>query len=131
MVRHIFSIAEQAFGWNAAEQRLTVVQHWTGFSAGRHAFVIVTDGVVTTQRAGTAGQVKGYYDSAAYLVRPHTVTQERARDRLEELGLPRAHRCPQCGDRLPIGGLYCTGCGLPDPINHSPAVPAEPVPVPI
>lgn len=97
--------------------RLIIAQRWAGFSHDRHAFVICVNDEITGQRAGFPQQVERDFAAASGQIRPHQITEEQARDRLERMSRPRERRCEGelCRARLPLGGLYCVRCGLPGP----------------
>lgn len=117
MPRPVFALAAQTIGYRRDTFKIIVVQHWTGFSAGRHAFAISVNDAITGKRAGFPKDTERDYASAAATLFRHAVTEEQARDLLERQSKPRERRCEdrKCRARLPLGGLYCTTCGLPGP----------------
>ncbi len=112
MPRPIFSLAEQVAAWRPDRRKLLIAQRWTGFSHRRHAFVLSMNDGVTGARADFPTNVDRSFADVKEMLRPYLVTEEQARDRLVELGLPREHHCTECEHRLPLGRLYCTNCGL-------------------
>lgn len=124
MIRQVFFRAEQLAAWFPDRRRLIVAQRWTGFAGGRHAFVSSVDDRTTIQRAGTPHATSDSFNALAASMRPHVVTEERARDRLVELGLPRERFCLECEAVLPLGWLYCMTCGLPRG-GHTTQAPAD------
>lgn len=113
-LRLVPHLADQAIGFRAETGVLLIAQRWTGFPGGRHAFVLSRNDEVTGQRAGPPGRVADEYAAAARQLAKWVVTEDRARDHLEEMGQPRQRQCAdrECDAKLPLGGLYCTVCGL-------------------
>jgi hypothetical protein len=115
--RPVFVLAAQTIGYRRDTFKIIVVQHWTGFPAGLHAFAISVNDAVTGKRVGFPKDTERDYASAAATLACHAVTEEQARSLLERQSKPRERRCEdrRCRARLPLGGLYCTTCGLPGP----------------
>lgn len=111
MPNPIPNLAEQFHAYRNETGVVVTIQRWTGFRGGRHAFVLVTNDTVTTQRACAPGQANDFYRTATAQLAGEVVTTDQARDRLERAGLPRQRQCSACDAKLPIGGLYCTTCG--------------------
>ncbi len=111
--RPVYVLAAQEIGYRPDTYRIIVAQHWTGFPGGRDAFAISVNDQVTGKRLGTPDIVAREYAAAAALLSHHRVTEDHARDLLERQQRPRERHCEQCRTRLPLGGLYCTRCGLP------------------
>lgn len=128
MPRPPFVLAAQTIGYRRDTFKIIVVQHWTGFSAGRHALAISVNDAITAKRAGSPTAVQRDYDTAAATLRQLVVTETQARDLLERQSKPRERHCEdrQCNARLPLGGLYCTRCGLPGPGQRLPGPPGRP-----
>lgn len=118
-MRQVFFRAEQLAAWFPDRQKVIVAQRWTGFPGRRHAFVSCVNDAVTVQRSGTSHTTTESYNALAAVMRPHVVTEERARDLLVELGLPRERLCQECEAVLPLGWLYCMTCGLPRGGHHT------------
>jgi hypothetical protein len=112
-VRQVFHRAEQLVAWFPDRGKLIVAQRWTGFSGGRQAFATSVNDTISIQRAGTPHSTTDSYNTLTAQMRPHAVTEERGRDHLAELGLPRERACLECSAVLPLGWLYCMVCGKP------------------
>jgi hypothetical protein len=127
-VRPVFRLLNQAMGLQRDACRLTVVQHWSGFSADRHALCISVNDAVTTKRAQSASAVRAQFAEIMDMLVPFPITEDQARDWLADNGRPRYRHCTGCAAQLPLGGLYCTRCGLPGtvPIGGDPT-PARPL----
>jgi hypothetical protein len=111
-IRQVFFLADQVIGWFPDRGLVIAAQRWTGFVGGRHAFAMSVNDVVSAQRAGTPGAVNDSFVEVAAKLHANFVTEEQARRHLAEIGHDE-RKCRDCSTRLPIGWLYCTGCGLP------------------
>ncbi len=117
-------LAAQAVGLACGGEKLIVVQRWTGFTGGRHALAICVNDAVTGRRVDRPEAVRADFNGAAGLLTP-SLTEEAARTWLVCHGLPGTRPCDTCGAVLPLGGLFCTSCGLPH--GHVTKTPVEAV----
>jgi hypothetical protein len=105
-------LADQMFGHRPDTGVVLAIQRWTGFPGGREAFAIAINGAVTLQRTNTSWHTTDDFRRAAAELAPWRVSEQEARDALEQMGRPRQQQCGDCATTLPIGGLYCVICGL-------------------
>lgn len=94
---------------------LVLAQRWSGFPGDRHAVVLVSWAAGRHPRRleqmGTARQILDRYRN--WICDQRIVGEDRAAAILGELGQVAYEACPECGERLPLGGRYCTACGRP------------------
>jgi hypothetical protein len=116
------NLMDQVCGARDRDGAVLTVQRWSGFLGDRHAWVVTVNGAVTHHRAGRPDHVADYFRRSAATIGATPLTEDQARVRL---GLFPALRCANCLHRLPIGGLYCTGCGTLRPQATAEAMSAD------
>lgn len=111
MPQQAISLVEQAFGLRA-DGSVVVIQHWAGFTRGKHGFAKVVNGTVVAMRPGGKRAVDVAFFNAKGGISDCQITEQEARDKLAAAGYPDVS-CEGCQAVLPVGGRWCAQCGEP------------------